>query len=241
MYEFLKNLFPKALIKKNESTLRKILSMFYIGRRFQCTVCDFEMSRFITSEKGDKLCPKCGSLSRTRRLWVLLKPKLNKTKILHFSPSKSIRTRLASLTNITYITTDYAGEFEAMKCLNIEAIDEPDNQYDIIICYHVLEHIENDQKAMKELYRITKPGGICIIQTPFKEGEIYEDSSLRTEQERLLHFGQEDHVRIYSVEGLINRLSVAGFQTTTKTYEEHSDHKNGFSPIESIIIAEKRI
>jgi SAM-dependent methyltransferase len=156
MYEFLKNLFPKALIKKNESTLRKILSVLYIGKRFQCTVCDFEMSRFITSKKGDKLCPKCGSLSRTRRLWVLLKPKLNKTKILHFSPSKSIRTRLASLTNITYITTDYAGEFEAMKCLNIEAIDEPDNQYDIIICYHVLEHIENDQKAMQELYRITK-------------------------------------------------------------------------------------
>jgi hypothetical protein len=51
MYEFLKNLFPKALIKKNESTLRKILSVLYIGKRFQCTVCDFEMSRFITSKK----------------------------------------------------------------------------------------------------------------------------------------------------------------------------------------------
>jgi hypothetical protein len=94
---------------------------------------------------------------------------------------------------------------------------------------------------MQELYRITKPGGICIIQTPFKEGDIYEDSSLRTEQERLLHFGQEDHVRIYSVEGLINRLSIAGFQTTTKTYEERLDHKNGFSSNESVIIAEKRI
>ena len=72
--------------------------------------------------------------------------------------------------NVTYITTDYADEFEAMKCLNIEAIDEPDNQYDIIICYHVLEHIQNDIKAMDELKRITKPGGICIIQTPFKKG-----------------------------------------------------------------------
>ena len=182
MYELLKNLIPKTLIKRNEPIIRKLISLFYKGNRFQCTVCDFKMSRFITLKKEDKLCPKCGSLARTRRLWELLEPKVKGAKILHFSPSKSIKPRLESLTNTTYITTDYAGEFEAMKRLNIEAIDEPDNQYDIIICYHVLEHIENDLTAMQELYRITKSNGICIIQTPFKAGEIYEDSSLQTER-----------------------------------------------------------
>ena len=241
MYEALKNLIPETLIKKNESLIRQLLSLFYIGNRFQCAVCEFKMSKFISLKKNDKLCPKCGSLARTRRLWQFIEPKVENVKILHFSPSKSIKKRLESLKNVTYITTDYAGEFEAMKRLNIEAIDEPDNQYDIIICYHVLEHIENDLKAMQELYRIANSGGTCIIQTPFKAGDIYEDSSLRTEEERLLHFGQNDHVRIYSAEGLMHRLSAVGFHTTKQSYKEVIDNRNGFSADEIIIIAKKPI
>ena len=239
MYELLKKLTPKTLIKRNEPIIRTFISLFYKGDRFQCTICDFKMSRFITLKKDDKLCPKCGSLARTRRLWTLLSPIAENAKILHFSPSKSIKIRLKSLMDTTYITTDYAGEFEAMKRLNIEAIDEPDNQYDIVICYHVLEHIENDLKAMQELYRITKDNGICIIQTPFKLGEIYEDNSLTTEEDRLLHFGQKDHVRIYSVKGLMHRLSTAGFQTTKQSYKESKNNRNGFQFDETIILAKK--
>ena len=239
MYEILKNLIPRALIKRNESRIRQLLSLFYTGNSFQCTVCDFKMSRFITLKNNDKLCPRCGSLARTRRLWEFIEPKAKDVKILHFSPSKSIKTRLASLKNVSYVTTDYAGEFEAMKRLNIEAIDEPDNQYDIVICYHVLEHIENDLKAMQELFRITKSDGICIIQTPFKTGEVYEDSSLRTEDERLLHFGQEDHVRIYSIEGLMERLSTTGFHTTKHSYKASQNNRAGFSTDETIIVAKK--
>ena len=241
MYEILKNLIPRAIIKRNEPVIRQFLSVFYKGNRFQCTVCDFRMSKFVMLKKNDKLCPKCGSLSRTRRLSKFIDPKIQGAKILHFSPSRSIRTRLESLTNITYVTTDFAGEFEAIKRLNIEAIDEPDNQYDIIICYHVLEHIENDLKAMQELYRVTKSGGICIIQTPFKEGDIYEDIRLKSEAERLLHFGQKDHVRTYSVEGLMNRLSGAGFHTTKQVYKESKDNRNGFSTDETIIVAKKYV
>ena len=239
MYEILKNLIPKTLIKRNESKIRQLLALFYIGNSFQCVVCDFKMSRFITLKNNDKLCPKCGSLARTRRLWEFIEPKAKDVKILHFSPSRSIKTRLASLKNVTYVTTDYAGEFEAMKRLNIEAIDEPDNQYDIVICYHILEHIENDLKAMQELFRITNSDGVCIIQTPFKTGEIYEDSSLRTEEERLLHFGQEDHVRIYSIEGLMDRLSATGFHTTKNTYKASLNNRAGFSTDETIIVAKK--
>ena len=88
------------------------------------------------------------------------------------------------------MTSDYAGEFKATKRLNIVAIDEPDDSYDIVICYHILEHIENDLKAMKELKRILKPGGKCFIQTPFKSGDIYENEEVKTEEERLIHFGQ---------------------------------------------------
>ncbi|WP_246126043.1 class I SAM-dependent methyltransferase [Bizionia myxarmorum] len=139
----------------------------------------------------------------------------------------------------TYITSDYLGEFQALKNLNIEAIDEPDNTYDVIICYHVLEHVKQDKKAMQELFRILKPNGICYIQTPFKEGDIYEDNSIITEKGRLEHFGQEDHLRFYSVSGLQSRLEEAGFKTQNLCFNEKADNYFGFLENETIIIAKK--
>jgi SAM-dependent methyltransferase len=199
------------------------------------------MSKFIQLKKDDKLCPKCGSLARTRRLWSLLEDKISEKKILHFSPSKSIKPKLESIANIEYVTTDYAGEFKANKKLNIVAIDEPNNTYDLIICYHILEHIEHDLKAMTELLRILKPGGTCLIQTPFKTGEIYEDETIKTEEERLVHFGQEDHVRVYSVDGLIQRLESVGFKTHLLEFNEIENNSNGFEIEERSIEAVKPI
>ena len=92
---------------------------------------------------------------------------------------------------------------------------------------------------MQELYRITKSGGVCIIQTPFKEGDIYEDTSLKSEAERLIHFGQKDHVRIYSIEGLMRRLSTTGFNPTENNYKESINNRHGFKTLETIIVAKK--
>jgi len=241
MYELVKKIIPRKIIKQNETLLRNIISVAYRGNKYQCSICNFSMSNFITLNNNDKLCPKCGSLARTRKLWTVLENRIEGKKILHFSPSKSIKTKLESFKNIDYITTDYAGEFDATKRLNIESIDEPNDEYDLVICYHVLEHIDNDIKAMKELIRILKPGGLCFIQTPFKSGDIYENDAIKTDEERLVHFGQEDHVRIYSVEGLINRLNNVGFSTTLMEYNEVENNSNGFNTEEKVIIAQKTI
>lgn len=109
--------------------------------------------------------------------------------------------------------------------------------FDLIICYHILEHIEDDKKAMEELYRVLKPNGTCVIQTLFKEGEIYEDFSKKTERERLEAFGQEDHVRIYSVDGLRKRLNENGFRNVeTKTFPK--EERFGFME-ETFLVAKK--
>ena len=237
MYEKIKKLIPNKLAKKNEKLLRSIMSIAYIGNKYSCNICDFKMSHFIQLENKDELCPKCGSLGRTRRLWSLLEDKVKGKKILHFSPSKSIKAKLASLKDIEYITSDYAGEFNAQKKLNIKAIDEPNDEFDIIICYHILEHIDEDIQAMKELKRILKPGGISFIQTPFKEGEIYEDESVKTEEDRLFHFGQKDHLRIYSIDGLDDRLKGVGFETELLRFNEVNN--KGYKKNETIIIAKK--
>jgi len=190
---------------------------------------------------GDKLCPSCGSLARNRRLWDILQSDYlkEKLKVLDFSPSRNLYRILKENTAISYTSTDFSGEFLADKQYDITHIDLPDNSFDLIICYHILEHVENDLKAIAELHRVLRTDGICMIQTPFKEGNIYENLLIRTPKERIKHFGQVDHVRIYSVDGLKNRLLSAGFQVAVKEYTEPNDNKFGFKEKEYIIIAKK--
>jgi ubiquinone/menaquinone biosynthesis C-methylase UbiE len=120
---------------------------------------------------------------------------------------------------------------------DITQIPEQENQFDLIICYHILEHVIEDLKAMNELYRVLKSNGTIIIQTPYKEGKIYEDYSITTESDRLIHFGQEDHVRVYSVEGLKARLESVGFKVIVNRFE--IEEYLGFSANEIVILASK--
>lgn len=243
MYKALKHiiklLLPNHFIAKHKTKLRSIVAVFYKGSKYQCNICDFNMRQFIQTENSLKLCPNCGSLSRTRQLWNFLEHVLDYKTVLHFSPTEALKNKIKETTTAIYISSDYAGEFNADKALNVEVIDEPDASYDVVICYHVLEHVINDTKAMSELYRILKPDGICYIQTPFKEGTIYEDYSITSETERLNHFGQKDHVRIYSIEGLKSRLEAVDFKVEIKTIKSEANHKFGFSEEETVIIAHK--
>ncbi|MEL6925095.1 MAG: SAM-dependent methyltransferase, partial [Bacteroidota bacterium] len=78
-----------------------------------------------------------------------------------------------------------------------------------------------------------------IIQTPFKSGKIYENPNIITEEERLKHFGQEDHVRIYSKEGLKERLEAVGFKVSITEFSESEDNIHGFKEKEVVLIARK--
>jgi SAM-dependent methyltransferase len=138
------------------------------------------------------------------------------------------------------VSSDFEDEFLADKRYDITQIDEMNNTFDFIICYHVLEHIEKDRQAMAELFRILKPKGIAIIQTPFKEGDIYEDFSIQSKEGRLKYFGQEDHVRIYSIEGLKNRLKQTNFNVDTKKFRSsEEDQIFGFREGEVVLFAQK--
>ena len=158
-------------------------------------------------------------------------------QILDFSPSRPLFRKWKKEKNIKHIASDLSGDFIADVAYDITQIPEKENSFDLIICYHILEHVIDDVKAMKELHRVLKLAGTVIIQTPFKEGDIYEDYNITSEAERLLHFGQEDHVRIYSVEGLKNRLENSGFTISVTQFEK--DTYLGFSDKETILFATK--
>jgi ubiquinone/menaquinone biosynthesis C-methylase UbiE len=158
---------------------------------------------------------------------------------LDFSPSRCIYRRLKKFKNINYTSSDFAGEFLSDVKFDITNINSPSESFDLIICYHILEHIEDDLLALKELKRILKPGGKCFIQTPFKEGEIYENPEIIKPVERAKHFGQEDHVRIYSTQGLKNRIERCGFAVEICKFENTKGNFYGYNEIEYILYARK--
>lgn len=216
MYQTLKkvalSIVPRKILFENEVFFRSIFAFHLHGKKHKCTICNQGIKNFIEIPDGDLLCPFCGSRSRTRRLFNYLNDNnLIKGSILHFSPSRSLYRFFSKNSNIKYSSSDYEDEFIAEYKYDITEIPVESDSFDLIICYHILEYIEDDEKAICELHRVLKINSTCVIQTPFKDGDIYEDFSKKTPQERLEAFGQEDHVRIYSVEGLKERLLKNGF------------------------------
>ncbi|MBN1143938.1 MAG: class I SAM-dependent methyltransferase [Bacteroidales bacterium] len=245
MYTFfkksVKKILPENVLIRNEFIIRKILSVFYTGKKVRCNVCEKSFSRFIHLENLDNLCPRCGSLARHRRLWQFIDREASfqpDHRILDFSPSRMLMKYFWKLYP-NYVTTDFQKNILTDKNYDITSISEPDNTFDRIICYHVLEHIENDLKAMSELFRVLKPKGSAIIQTPFTEGATYENPAITSETDRLQHFGKEDHVRIYSVKGLQERLDSVGFSVNVFGYHEEPGNFYGFKETEYILLAQK--
>src|SRR5690606_24367669 len=113
--------------------------------------------------------------------------------------------------------------------LNIEQIDQPDGSFDVIMCSHVLEHVD-DTKALREMYRILAPGGMVLLMVPMIDGwaQTYEDPAIASARDRERHFGQWDHVRFYGAD-IRQRILAAGFALEEITAREPDVHRYGLS------------
>lgn len=244
MYQSIKkiitSILPKKMLFKYEFFLRSIYALLYSGKSFECNVCQKKLRCFNTNLRKELLCPNCGSLGRDRRLWQLLESKflIENSNVLDFSPSRSLYKKLKSNKLITYSSTDLSGNFLSDFQYDITNLPIKKNSCDLIICYHILEHIENDLLAISELFRVLKPEGRIIFQTPFKEGDNYENHLITTSKERLKHFGQEDHVRIYSINGLKEKLIKTGFIVEIHTFNKDKSYY-GLLLNETILICKK--
>jgi ubiquinone/menaquinone biosynthesis C-methylase UbiE len=148
-------------------------------------------------------------------LWLYLvneiKIKVKNINLLNIAPDFALQTKLKTLKNINYISIDLDSSI-AMQNADITNLHFSDNTFNAIICYHVLEHVADDRKALSEMFRIIKPDGWAILQSPvdLSRDITFEDSTIQSPQERKKAFGQEDHVRIYGKD-YSKRLEDAGY------------------------------
>lgn len=187
---------------------------------YHCPICSknfWHIRCLVHKTKPHLNCPRCDLFQRHRFLWLYLQRETdffrNRYDVLHISPSPALQAKLSKLPLLNYKTSTLDSEYTDYQ-FDLIKIDLPDNHVDIVLCIHVLEHIEDDVKAMAEIYRILKPGGWALFMVPQKGDVTKEDPSIVTPEERLKHFGQKDHVRFYGLD-IIERMRSVNFDVST--------------------------
>lgn len=207
--------------------------------RYHCNLCGYDgrFWPFGSPPRPGAACGNCFCVERHRLigLWLDDNP-IDEARVLHFAAEPGLKLLFANRA-AEYRTADLAPGMDLI--LNIEDIDLPDNSVDLVVCSHVLEHVD-DAKALREIYRILTPGGRALLMFPIVEGwdRTYENSAHTTPAERTQYFGQFDHVRMFGRD-VRERITNAGFDLTEFTAEEPNVSRYGLSRGEKIFIASK--
>lgn len=220
--------------------ISKIISTRLLGRRSYCPVCDTDDVGFgalddlyqnnalkhgyVHFGKGEMTaldtysCLNCGASDRERLYahWIRNQFKTDclssRSKVIHFAPETALSTWLKTLSIGTYHTADLLMKDCDYK-VDMLSMPFADESYDFFICSHVLEHVESDDHAIAELYRITQKGGCGILMAPVIVGlkNTIEDKTIKDKAGRWKHFGQDDHVRLYAHDDYLQKIRSQGF------------------------------
>lgn len=194
-------------------------------------------------------CASCNASDRERlyALWIDQKMQSNqfskKDRLIHFAPEKSLAKNILNKGIFSYESADMMME-NVDHQVDLTNLPFANESYDFFICSHVLEHINEDIKAISELYRITKKGGKGILMAPICQDieTTIEDPNITDPAERFQYFGQEDHVRLYSRTDFLNRISSTGFkveQITINDFDSETFKRLGLSKTSRLYIVEK--
>lgn len=183
-----------------------------------CPVCEQYSDAFLPFgqvQREEARCAVCGALERHRSAWLFLRLHTNlcdglEKRLLHCSPEKHLGRIFQRMPELHHIGSDLFPPDISVGA-DLTRLPFAADSLDAVYCSHVLEHIEDDAAAMSELFRVLRPGGWSLVMTPIQGETTYEDFGIRSEEERLKHFGQRDHVRIYGRD-LGQRLASAGFE-----------------------------
>lgn len=236
---FLKQFIPFAVAVKLRGWYQIVLGIWYRGNKYHCPFCNHSFRAMLAGGEDHPViyikniigggrrenaeCPRCFSKERDRLTYLYLTQKttllLNPSRVLHIAPEGALRGWLKKNKTLQYVMGDkyekgYTDYYYSRDVgyADITNLSYADNSFDLIICNHVLEHIEDDAKAMQELFRVLDHNGTAILQVPISHSieKTEEDPTVVNAKDRIERFGQFDHVRIYGPD-YIDRLEKAGF------------------------------
>lgn len=222
MFHWLLRTIPRPLLIWFSIGFSKVAPVLYYGQRYEDPITGATYRKFLPYGYGGRakrknvLCPGSLSLERHRLLWLYLKQRTNfftvPHKMLHIAPEQCFYKLFKAQKNLDYTTGDYNSPIADIH-FDLHQAPFADNTYDVIFCNHVLEHVEDADQCMRELYRILKPGGWGIFQVPLDTAreKTYEDKSITSPEQRELHFWQKDHLRLFGLD-YKDKLAAAGFK-----------------------------
>lgn len=233
-FKFALNTIPRPLLIRLSYVFKFFAPIVLKGNNVECPVCEKSFKKFLPygyndNQRENVLCPYDLTLERHRLMWIYLKTKSNffteDLKVMHIAPEQCFYKLFKNQKNLDYTTGDLESPLADLH-FDLHKIPLEDNQYDVIFCNHVMEHVENDVQCMQELLRIMKPGGWGIFQVPIDttRDTTYEDASITDPKEREKHFWQYDHVRLYGT-NYPNVLRSAGFEVEEYDYSKELDEE----------------
>ena len=251
LIKFLINTIPRPYLIWWSKFLAPLVDILYRGNEFTDPINGKSYRKFLpygyVKQRDNALSPGTLSLERHRLLWLYLNNETNffsKTlKVLHIAPEQCFYNLFKNLKNINYTTFDLNSPLADIKG-DICNLPFKENSFDFILCNHVLEHINDDKKAMKELYRVLNKNGTAILQVPInqKSSKTFEDSSIVDKKERIEKFGQYDHIRLYGLD-YFKKLESFGFKVDplkySKEFTENEIIKYGLIKDEIIPVCKK--
>ena len=239
------NLIPRPVLQRVAEWIVPVVGLLYLGKGKQCPLCGCQRRKFLpygyVASRENALCPNCLSLERHRLLWLWLvresdigRGAMALPKMLHIAPEVALMRKFKKMYASTpdrYVTADLESPLADMH-FDVQQIPLEAESFDAIICNHIMEHVEDDHKALSELYRIMRRGGWGVILSPveLEREKTFEDDTITDPAERTRIFGQYDHRRVYGRD-YAARLREAGFEV----YD--IDYKNELSKAEQELYA----
>lgn len=225
----LKKIYKSIISERQRNDVYFFLFRFralqYRGNEVECACCDGKFSTFLTygnTPRKNAVCPRCNALERNRVLWIYLTKELKiegkNWKVLHFAPERTLEKRMKQLQKLTYIGADLNPDLADYQ-MDITKIPESDNEFDLIICSHVLGHVPDEGLAIREMKRVLKPNGLAIVMTVIDLNNpiTYENDTVKTPAERLKNYGEDDLTRLHGLD-FQQRLEAQGFEVEALDY-----------------------
>ncbi len=228
IFKVVLNTIPRPILIRLSYWARPFFVFWLKGNRFTDPIDGKSFRKLLPygyeKQRDNVLSPSTLSLERHRLLWLYLQSETNfftsekKLKVLHFAPEQAFYKRFRKQQNLEYITTDLLSPLADVKA-DICNLPFKENEFDVVFCNHVLEHIPDDTQAMRELYRILKPNGWGVFQIPqdLNRATTFEDDTITDAKQRAEIFGQYDHVRVYGRD-YFDKLRSVGFSVEEVDY-----------------------